>query len=89
MKIKDLVRDELIGLYIEVIKSKNKSNEGIKGKIIDETRNTIVVEQENNKKRLFKNNININVYIEDKIIPIDGRNLIGRPKERIKIRRIR
>ena len=41
-------RHELIGLNVEVIKSTDKQLLGLKGQIIDETRNMIII-QSNNK----------------------------------------
>ena len=40
MNIKDIAKHELIGLTIEIIDSKNKDNIGIKGVVINETKNT-------------------------------------------------
>ncbi len=82
MKPKELVRHELIGLYIVILDSSNKTNIGIKGKIVDETKFTIVINHNNTKKRLFKNNITMNVYVNKNIILIQGKSLIGRPKDR-------
>ena len=81
---KNITKQELIGLSIEVIDSKNKSNIGIKGKIIDETKSTIIIKQNKEKKRIFKKNITINVKINNKNIKINGEKLFGKPKERIK-----
>ena len=80
MKKRDLIRHELIGLKAEVIDSRNKANIGIIGKIVDESKFTIVVEHNNRQKRLFKNNITLRI---DGII-IDGKVLVMRPKDRIK-----
>ena len=84
MKSKDIIKQELIGSLIEVIDSKNKSNIGIKGKIIDETKNTIIIEKNNQKKRLFKNNITIKINIKNQTIIISGKLLSGKLKDRIK-----
>ena len=80
---KEIVRGELIGLSIEVIDAKNPSVVGIKGKIIDETKNTIVI-QSDKVKKLIKNQIKMKIKLKDKIIEIDGKNLVGRPEDRIK-----
>jgi len=82
--MKDLIKIELIGLNVEVIDSKNKSNIGLHGKIIDETKATLTIEKNKQKKQVFKNNIILNLKINNKIIKINGNKLIGRPKERIK-----
>ena len=46
-------KGELIGLHTKVITSKNHTLVGVEGKIIDETKNTIVIEN-NKKRRLIK-----------------------------------
>ncbi|MBW2966038.1 ribonuclease P protein subunit [Candidatus Woesearchaeota archaeon] len=86
INVKDIIKYELIGLKIKVIDSKNKANIGIEGKIIDETKNTIVIGRNGEKKRLFKNNIIIDVQFDKRVVRIEGKLLLGRPKERVKIK---
>lgn len=86
INVKDIIKHELIGLKTKVIDSKNKANVGIAGKIIDETKNTIIIESKGEKKRIFKNNITIDVQVDKKIVRINGKLLLGRPKERVKIK---
>jgi len=71
---------EIIGKTIKVIASKNKSNEGMEGKVTDETKKTIVVATKKGEKRLFKNNITIMLNNQK----ITGKMLMKRPEERIK-----
>ena len=40
---RNIARHELIGLECAVLKSKNMKQEGIRGTVVDETRNTIVI----------------------------------------------
>ncbi|MBD3249682.1 ribonuclease P protein subunit [Candidatus Woesearchaeota archaeon] len=82
--MKNIIRDELIGSSIEVIDSKNKSNIGLKGKIIDETQKTLVIKAKNTKKRVFKDNITFKIRYKGKELAVRGSLLTGRPKERIK-----
>lgn len=84
--MKSIRKKELIGLDIEVVSSKNKANIGIKGKIIDETKETLVLREGKKIKRLLKKNIIFTTIIEDKKIMIDGKILSKRPEERIKSR---
>ena len=80
LNVKDIVKYEIIGLEAEIIDSKNKSNIGIKGKIIDETKSTIIIEHKNKRKRLLKNNITLKINNQT----IKGKLLYGKPKDRIK-----
>ncbi len=85
MKPSDILRGEIIGLNIKIIKAKNKKMEGINGKVIDETRNMIMVEG----KRIIKDQVILHVKKGNKTFEIDGRLLVGRPEERLKkIRRL-
>ena len=85
MEIEDIAKHELIGLSIKVVDSKNKGNIGIQGTIIDETKNTLVIETKTEKRKiLFKSNIVIETVINNKKIQIKGKSLLGRPQDRIK-----
>ena len=80
----NLLRNELIGLKIEIIDSKNKSLIGLKGKIIDETKNIILIKQDNKIKRIIKNQVTMKIYLDNKKVEIDGKLLVSRPEDRIK-----
>ena len=84
MKLTDALRYELIGLDTEIVKSKNKSLEGLKGKIIDESKNMLVIESNNHIKRIIKNQVKLKMKINKKRLIIDGKLLVGRPEERLK-----
>jgi len=81
MDLKKLVRVELIGLNVKVI------GKNIHGKIIDETKNSILIEtQEGKRKMILKNNGKFEFSFPDKKIVVNGKKLIFRPEERIKKR---
>lgn len=79
-----IIRHELIGLGIEVTASKNKSLAGLKGKIVDETKNTLKVRAGSRVLTVMKNAIMFKANINGKNIEIDGRCLMARPEDRIK-----
>jgi len=83
ININNIIKHELIGLKAEIVDSRNKANIGIKGKIIDETKNTIIIEHKSKKKRLFKSNITIALKIKNRTIQINGKLLIKKPKDRL------
>ena len=70
----------LIGETLQVIRAKNKSLDGLRGEIIDETRNTLVVKTENGEKKLIKDQIVIKVNNRT----LKGSKIVGRIEERIK-----
>ena len=80
----DILRHELIGLDIEVAASANKSLVGIKGKIIDETRNTLRLRCGEKVLTIMKNAIVFRTSIGGRLVEIDGHLIMGRPEDRIK-----
>ncbi|MDD4878586.1 MAG: ribonuclease P protein subunit [Candidatus Nanoarchaeia archaeon] len=80
----DIIRHELIGLEIEVTASKNQSLVGIKGKIVDETKNTLRVRANSRVLTIMKNTIMFKANVDGKNIEIDGNCIMGRPEDRIK-----
>ena len=84
MNLRDVTKLELIGLDIEVVQAKNSSLIGLKGKIIDETKNTITIRKNNELKKLLKDQIIVNIKFPKETIQINGKLLLGRPEERIK-----
>ncbi len=81
---KDLVRHELIGLRVKVLEAKILTLIGLQGKILDETQNTLLIRCKNSIKKLIKNQVKITVKVNKKEININGKDLVGRPHERIK-----
>lgn len=84
MNVRDVVRYELIGLNTKVVDAKNKDLVGIKGKIVDETKNMLVIEEKGKMKKVIKSQAVLDLNVKDKVIRVDGRLLVGRPEERIK-----
>lgn len=86
MKIQpaDIVRSELIGLEVEIIDSKNKSLIGLKGLIIDETKNMLSIEKDGVVKSVIKSQVTLKISFEGQTFQIDGKVLVGRPEDRLK-----
>ena len=79
---KTIYPNELVGEEIEIIEAKNTYNLSIKGKVVDETKTTLKVEQNGKFKTLLKNNITIKLIKSGKII--SGQEIAKRPEERLK-----
>lgn len=80
-----LLRHELIGLEARVIDSVNSGYIGIKGRIVDETRNTLIISQEGRDKVIVKENTLFHLSLPDEVIvEVEGRYLVGRPQDRVK-----
>lgn len=81
---KNIAQQELIGLDVEVVAADNKSLKGTKGKIVDETKETVIVEEKGKLKRLIKKQVTLKLAVNKEEILIDGRILVGRPEDRLK-----
>jgi ribonuclease P protein subunit POP4 len=82
-----IVQHEFIGLEAMVAKSSNPHVVGIKGKVIDETRNTFIMLHKDQRKVVVKDTAVFNFVLPDEtIVQIDGKVIRGRPEDRIKKR---
>jgi len=82
-----VLQQELIGLNARVVKSSQLNYVGISGKVVDETRNTLVILSENRKKIVIKNVATFHFTLPDgTIVEIDGKAIVGRPENRVKKR---
>jgi ribonuclease P protein subunit POP4 len=83
---RNLVRHELIGLEVKIEKSTDPTQKGVKGKVIDETYNTIKIEVKNGKEKTIpkKNSVFIFTLPSGEKVEVEGRLLVGRPEDRIK-----
>jgi ribonuclease P protein subunit POP4 len=81
------VQNEFIGLNAKVMKSTNSNYVGISGKVISETRNTLVIRHENEDKVVVKNVAVFHFTMPDgTIVEVDGNIILGRPEDRVKKR---
>jgi len=81
---KNITQHEIIGLTAEISDATNQSLKGIKGKITDETQNTITIQSEDKTRKLLKNQITLTIKIDNTTLEIEGKALVGRPEDRIK-----
>lgn len=87
----DIIRYEFIGSELKVVKSTSPCYVGVKGKVIDETRNTLTVLQGNKRKIIVKELSTFHFKFSDgTVVEIDGKLIVGRPEDRLKkgIRRL-
>ena len=79
-----MLKQELIGSEIRIISSSNPSLVNLKGRVIDETKNMIILETEEGIKKIIKNQIKMEIKTQTKIIELEGKDLVERPEERNK-----
>lgn len=83
IKPKNLIAHELIGLKVRVYDLHHKYlGSGI---VIDETRNLLKILVNNSLKSFLKSSCVFRFILPDKkVIEINGREIVGRPEERLK-----
>jgi ribonuclease P protein subunit POP4 len=82
----NIFRHELVGLHVEVVKSSHEALIGIKGEVVDETRNTIQVEDSEGCEKLIPKNVATFQFTlpDNAVVEIEGRIIVARPEDRIK-----
>jgi len=67
----------LIGYYVEIIESSNRNYIGIKGKVVDETRKTLVIKSDKGLKRVGKKGCIFKVIRDGDKLILKGDELVG------------
>ncbi len=91
----NIIHHELIGLDIKVVDSSNKTLNGIRGRVVDETRNMLKVETDEQEKMIPKSGSSFiftimsshqtnegKRYLQSDL-KVDGRLLLSQPENRI------
>ena len=82
-----IVQREFIGLNAEVVRSLNPTCVGVSGRVVDETRNFLVIMHQNKQKAIVKNTAVFHFIMPDgTVVEINGKVIVGRPEDRIKKR---
>jgi ribonuclease P protein subunit POP4 len=80
----NLARHELIGLEVRVVTSSNSNQIGLSGQVVDETRNTFLLETKAKVLRFAKKNTNLIFTLPDEQnVRVYGSILISQPENRI------
>ena len=84
------LQHEIIGLNAKIVRSTHTGYVGITGKVIDETRNTLVIRHRTKDKAIVKNTAVFHFTLSDgTIVEVEGNAIVGRPEDRLKKRRRR
>jgi ribonuclease P protein subunit POP4 len=81
-KIRRLMKGELIGLKVRVAQSKDPTLVGVEGKIVDETKHLLVIENKGKEKKLVKAICRFEFPTQK--VRLDGKRIMYRPEDRIK-----
>lgn len=81
----NILRHELIGLTVKVRDATNPALKGIRGTIVDETKNTLKILSPHGKLMIPKNTATFRFKLPDGIqVDVDGNRLVARPENRLK-----
>ena len=79
----NLRKHELIGLQVEVLEAMDPSQARVRGRVVDETRNTLVLEVEGREKRIPKHGSRFRFDVQGGL-EVDGEEIRFRPEDRVK-----
>ena len=83
----NLLKHEIIGLDTRVSGGTNKQLVGFEGKIIDESRNTLTIFDGKCKRIVPKDVAILRIRLPDGAwVEVNGKRLVGRPEDRVKMR---
>ena len=83
----NVLRHELIGLDVLVVRASNPGHVGVSGRIIDETKNTLVILTGRGETRIPKRFSVFRIRLPDgTTVEIDGSSLETQPERRISMR---
>ncbi|NVM30799.1 MAG: ribonuclease P protein component 1 [Candidatus Helarchaeota archaeon] len=84
---KTLIHHCLIGLMVKIIRSSNPTHLNLIGKIVDETKHTLIIKTDGKEKRIPKKDSVFQFHLsKNQVVEVVGDLLISRPEERIKKR---
>ncbi|MBA3044300.1 MAG: ribonuclease P protein subunit [Candidatus Thermoplasmatota archaeon] len=84
MNKKTLIEETLIGLKVEITEARCRGYIGLKGRIVDETKNTFLLENDR-IRRIPKKDVKFRFITSNgRDMELNGSMLIHRPEDRIK-----
>jgi|LGVF01.2.fsa_nt_gb ribonuclease P protein subunit POP4 len=79
----NIYKHELIGLEVEIVDASHKGYIKVKGKVVDETKHMLMIDQDGVEKSIPKKNTTFRFKINDGV-DVDGSKLLYRPEDRTK-----
>lgn len=80
---RNIVLHELIGLKAEVVACKDPAQKGMRGVVVDETKNTLVLLTKGGARRVGKLISTFKFIADKKVFTVQGEEIAFRPYERI------
>lgn len=80
-----ILRHELIGLTVRVVSARSSSIKGIRGVVVDETRNMLMINAGRGRVMVPKSVATFRFNLPSGVrVDVDGDRLVGRPENRLK-----
>jgi ribonuclease P protein subunit POP4 len=81
----NILRHELIGLNVKIAVAKDPNMRGIRGKIVNESRNMLTIVDGGRKRLVPKDVATFRFKLKDgTLVDVDGARLVARPENRLK-----
>ena len=83
----NILRHELIGLSVKVVRARNSAVRGFRGVVVDETRNMLTLTSKRRKIMIPKNIATFQFNLPGGVrVHVDGERLVAKPENRLKTR---
>ncbi|MBI4045091.1 MAG: ribonuclease P protein subunit [Candidatus Diapherotrites archaeon] len=82
---KNIFGHEIVGLEAEVIESSDKNKKGMKGIVVDESKNVLTIEAGSQEKKVPKKEAVFEFALGSEKARVDGKKIMFRPQDRVKI----
>jgi ribonuclease P protein subunit POP4 len=84
---RNILRHELIGLNVRIARAKNPNIRGLRGRIVNESRNMLTLAHEGRRLQIPKDVATFRFKLHDgTVVDVDGARLVARPENRLKIK---
>jgi ribonuclease P protein subunit POP4 len=83
---RNVIRHELIGLDVLVVRASNPTYQGVTGQIVDETKNMLIIHTGSGIKRIQKNTGVFRLTLPDgTLVDVQGSVLVMAPEKRLNL----
>lgn len=82
---KNIMSHELVGLGVQVVESTDKNKKGLKGIVVDETKNVLVIDNAGVEKKVPKKEAVFEFALGSEKAMVDGKKICFRPEDRVKV----
>jgi len=81
----NILRHELIGLNVKIVRSPNRSLKGRSGLVVNESKNMLTLSKKGRKVLIPKSVATFRFKLADgRLVDVDGSRILGRPESRLK-----